>query len=66
MARTKITENNNWQENQGPAIVATGAAPSNATESAILINLIPGNYTAVVSGVNSSSGVALVEAYNIR
>jgi len=35
-------------------------------ESAILADLAPGNYTAVVSGVNGATGVALVEAYHLQ
>jgi subtilisin-like proprotein convertase family protein len=63
---TKIAQNDNWQETQENVIAATGAAPSNPAESAILITLQPGSYTAIVSGVGGGTGVGLVEAYNIR
>jgi subtilisin-like proprotein convertase family protein len=62
----KIAQNDNWQETQEAVIAATGAAPGNAAESAILITLPAGSYTAIVSGVAGGTGVALVEAYNIR
>jgi len=63
---TKIAQNDNWQATQENVIAATGVAPSNPAESAILITLPAGSYTAVVSGVAGGTGVALVEAYNIR
>jgi hypothetical protein len=44
----------------------TGLAPQNDLESTVVATLTAGNYTAVVSGVNSTTGVALVEVYNIH
>ncbi len=51
-----IAENNNWQDSQAAAISATGLAPSNPLESAILLTLVPGAYTAIVSGVGGALG----------
>jgi subtilisin-like proprotein convertase family protein len=62
----KIAENDNWRDTQEAAITATGLPPGDASESAIVIDLRAGNYTAVVSGIAGGTGVALVEAYNIR
>jgi K319-like protein len=62
---TKIGTDNNWKDSQQVAIQATGLAPSNDLESALLVDLSAGSYTAVVAGVNSTSGVALIEAYNL-
>ena len=62
----KISSNDNWKESQAAAITDTGLAPSNDLESAIIANLAPGNYTAVVSGVNGATGIALVEAYHLQ
>jgi hypothetical protein len=62
---TIILSNNDWQETQAAAIQATGLAPSDPRESAILATLAPGSYTAVMRGVNNTDGVALVEAYDI-
>ena len=63
---TAVT-NDDWMSDptQKAAIMATGFAPSNALESAILVTLPVGEgaYTAIVSGVNGTTGVALVEAY---
>ena len=61
-----ITDDN-WRDDpaQEAAIIATGIPPTNNLESAIDANLIPGAYTAVVSGRNHTSGVGLVEVYDL-
>jgi K319L-like, PKD domain len=61
----KIGANNNWKDSQQGAIQSAGLAPGSDSESALLTNLAPGNYTAIVSGVSSATGVALVEAYHL-
>ncbi len=61
-----IAANDNWKDSQRSEIQLTGLAPSNDHESAIVGHLRPGNYTAVLRGVNGSTGVCLVEAYNVR
>jgi sugar lactone lactonase YvrE len=48
------------------AIQATGLAPSNDRESVVITTLANGSYTAIVSGYNGSTGVGLVEVYNLR
>jgi hypothetical protein len=60
-----ITSNDNWKDTQQAAITATGKAPPNNLESAILSTLAPGKYTAIVRGKNNTTGVALVEAYDL-
>jgi hypothetical protein len=60
-----IATNNNWQDTQAADISATGLAPTNSLESAILAPLVPGNYTAILSDVNGVTGIGLVEIYNI-
>ncbi len=61
-----VGSNDNWQSAANAAdVTATGLAPSDPRESAILATLTPGVYTALVSGVNSTSGVALVEVYDL-
>jgi hypothetical protein len=57
--------NNNWQDSQATDIQATGLAPSNSKESAIVRTLLSGAYTAIVRGKDNGIGVALVEAYNV-
>jgi hypothetical protein len=61
-----IASNYNWRDTQEAEIIATGLAPSNNLESAILRDLAPGPYTAIVRGLNDTTGVALVEAYNLN
>lgn len=50
---------------QASGISATGIPPTDNRESAILITLKPGNYTAIVRGKSGATGVALVEVYNL-
>lgn len=59
--------NNDWRDDpaQEAAIFATGLAPTANFESAIDATLAPGSYTAVVRGGNNTSGVALVEVYDL-
>ncbi|PYI87612.1 MAG: hypothetical protein DMF03_12990 [Verrucomicrobia bacterium] len=64
---TSIGFNDNWQDSQGPEILATGKEPTNNLESAILLNLAPGSgYTAIVSDKNGASGVGLVEVFKLQ
>jgi len=58
-----IVTNDNWRTDQEAEIIATTIPPSDNRESAIVRDLVPGNYTAVVRGVNNSTGIAVVEAY---
>jgi hypothetical protein len=62
----RISSNNNWKDSQQSAITGAGLAPANDLESAIIADLAPGNYTAVVNSVNGAPGVALVEAYHLQ
>jgi hypothetical protein len=70
-----IASNDNWQhtiiggiitQSQVQYIQNSGHAPTDASESAIIANLPPGNYTAIVRGVNNTTGVALVEVYDLH
>ena len=60
-----IASNDNWKDTQEAEIIATGIPPTNDAESAIVATLPPGNYTAIVRGKNDTTGVALVEAYQL-
>ncbi len=62
---TRLWFNDNWKDTQQAQIQATGLAPPNDLESAILQVLQPGNYTAILSGKNGTTGVGLVEVYDI-
>ena len=63
-----ILSNDNWksntQQNQ-QALQSNGLAPANDKEAAIITNLDPGSYSAVVRGKGNTTGVALVEVYNL-
>jgi hypothetical protein len=59
-----FASNDDWRSIQEADIMATGLRPSNDAESAIVTTLIPGNYTAIVRGANSTTGIALVEVYD--
>ncbi|HEY3662839.1 MAG TPA: SGNH/GDSL hydrolase family protein [Chthoniobacterales bacterium] len=61
-----ILSDDNWRDSQESLVQSTGLAPTNDLESAIIRSLTPGNYTAVVSGKDSGTGVALVEVYNLQ
>ncbi len=69
-----IGSNDDWQttiiggiitQNQVQDIINSGHAPTDGRESAIIGTLPAGNYTAIVRGVNATTGVALVEVYDI-
>jgi len=61
-----IGQNDNWQAGgQTAEITATGLAPARLEEAAVVANLQPGAYTAIVRGANNGQGVALVEAYEL-
>lgn len=60
-----ISSNDNWKDTQEAEIMASGLAPADDRESAISIELSPGAYTVILSGVGGTTGVGLVEAYNL-
>jgi hypothetical protein len=69
-----IASNDNWRHtiiggiitsDQVRDILRSGYAPGNLRESAIIAELPAGNYTAIVRGVNNTTGVALVEVYDL-
>jgi hypothetical protein len=70
-----IANNDNWRTtiiggiittNQVRDITASGLAPTDGRESAIIAELPAGDYTAIVRGVNNTTGVALVEVYDLQ
>lgn len=61
-----IGSNDNWRSSQQTAIIQTGVAPTRDAESAIVISLAPGSYTAIVRGANGGTGVAVVEVYQLN
>ena len=74
-AGTLIASNDNWQttiiggiimHDQVQEIINSGHAPTDMRESAIIASLPAGNYTAIVRGVSNTTGVALVEVYDLQ
>jgi hypothetical protein len=61
-----VAANDNWRSDQEAEIMATTIPPPNDLESAIVRNLAPGNYTAILRGANNTTGVAAVEAYGLN
>jgi hypothetical protein len=60
-----VLENDDWEDTQRAAIEATTLAPKHPAESAILVELTAGNYTAIVQGINGV-GVGVVEVYHLK
>lgn len=60
-----LRRNDNWKEQQRADIEGTTIAPTMDSEAAILADLTPGPYTTIVAG-NGTSGVGLIEIYNLR
>ncbi|MDP9004753.1 MAG: DUF1800 family protein [Verrucomicrobiota bacterium] len=62
---TLISQNDNWRTLQQAEIQASTLEPVDDREPAIISTLSPGNYTAVVQGTGNSTGVALIEMYDL-
>jgi hypothetical protein len=64
--QTLLDSNNNWMESpQIDAIQNSGLAPLNPLEAAIIATLNPGIYTAIIRGVNNTTGVGLIEVSDV-
>ena len=61
---TQLASNNDWKESEAE-VAATGIAPSHDKESAIVYTLSPGFYTAVLQGNGGSTGIGVVEVYDL-
>ena len=60
-----ILRNDNWKDTQRSAIEQSQLAPTDDLEAAIVADLPPGVYTAILSGQGTSSGTGLVEIYDL-
>lgn len=64
---SSIGVNDNWKDSpRRSEIENSGVAPTDDAESAVLLDVTPAPYTAIVRGVNDTTGVALVEVYNLE
>jgi hypothetical protein len=62
----RLATNDNWRDAANAAeIEASGLKPDDDRESAILMRLPPGNYTAITRGVDRTTGIGLAEVYNL-
>jgi hypothetical protein len=59
-----ILSNDNWRDSQGSQIEGTVFQPNDDRESVIVATLLPGAYTAALTGKNDTTGVGLVEVYD--
>jgi len=62
---TLVAANDNWKQIQQTTIQATGLQPPNDAEAAIFTILPSGAFTVIVRGANGTSGIALLEIYNL-
>jgi len=65
---TRIRANDNWRDDpvQAAAIEATGIPPQNDLEAANIETLDPGSYTVILRGMGMTTGVGLVEVYDLN
>ena len=62
---TRIGFNDNWADASNAQSIDPALRPTNGLESAILLSLAPGAYTAIVRGVNSGTGIGLIEVFDL-
>ncbi|HEX7517184.1 MAG TPA: hypothetical protein VF345_07850 [Chthoniobacterales bacterium] len=62
---TLLASNDDWRSDQEQEIIASGLAPQDNRDSAVLTTLFPTSYTAIVRGKNGATGIALVEIYKL-
>jgi uncharacterized protein (DUF1800 family) len=60
-----LAQNDNWRSGQEQEIEASTLAPTDDREPALIASLAQGNYTAIVRGANNTSGIALLEMYDL-
>ena len=62
---TLLATNDSWRTTQEAEIAASALSPTDNSEPAIIASLAPGNYTAIVRGVNNTTGIGLIEMYDL-
>jgi Galactose oxidase, central domain/Kelch motif len=63
---TVLQMNDDWKTDQQAEIEATGLAPTNDLESAVVRTLDPGSYTAILRGKGDATGIGVVQAYDLN
>ena len=61
-----LQANDNWKDSQQALIQSLGLAPNDDREAVIVTTLTPGSYTALLTGKNGTTGVGLVEIYDVN
>jgi hypothetical protein len=63
----RVASNDNWRDSpQSEEISSIGLEPDSETDAALLLTLVPGNYTALVRDAGGSTGVAQLETYEVH
>ena len=62
---TDLRDNDDWQSESNWTTLSRLLSARDPNEAAILVRLEPGPYTAVVTGADNSTGIALIEVYEI-
>lgn len=65
-AGTLIATNDDWRSTQQAEVTASGLAPTDDHEPAVILNLAGGSYTAIVKGKSGAQGVGVVEVYDLN
>lgn len=60
-----LSSNDNWRATQEAEIIASGLAPADDLEAALIVTLVPGAYTNVVAGINNTTGIAFFQIYSL-
>jgi hypothetical protein len=62
-----FAQNDNWQDNivQASQLMTLGLAPQHPNESGMVTTLQPGAYTAIMAGKNQTTGIGLIEIYDV-
>jgi hypothetical protein len=60
-----VLTNDNWRSDQESEIQQSGLAPSDDREAAIIRTVLPGNYTAIIRGAGNTTGIGLIEIYDL-
>jgi hypothetical protein len=63
----QIAVNDNWNSSpQREEIIASTVPPAHPLESAVVVTLAPGSYTAIVRGAHGGTGIGLVEVFDLQ
>ena len=66
LGQTTLKVNDNWQDADNVQdIISSGNAPTDPLDAAILVELEPGAYTAILSGVGGGTGTGIVEEFDL-